>query len=318
MYEYPLTEYRDDVINLSIKIIIASIISLFCALAMGLWIASYQYTFSKNILASIREIANGNYKKKVESNLFFIPYEFDQMVNEFNVMREKIEQLDHFKSNLIDTVSHEFRTPLTSIKGFSSTLLRKDVKFDDETQNRLLKIISTQSDRLSRMVEDLLVVPKLEGHVLKLNLQEVELEPLFEDLSQFFPNKEFSIKIKESIYVLVDSDRFEQIILNLFENANKYSNPKTSSIRVRAFKEDSFAHIIVSNCSNKIEQNKLDSLFDKFFRLDDALTRTTGGTGLGLYITKSLVELMNGKIWLESTNEQFKVHILLPLDDLEI
>lgn len=313
MYEYPITDYRNEVVKVSIKMLIASIISFLFALGMGLWIASYQHSFARNILASIREVAKGNYKKKVHSELILIPYEFDQMIKEFNTMEEKIEQLDNFKSNLIDTVSHEFRTPLTSIKGFTSTLLRKDVTFDVEMQTKLLKIISTQADRLSRMVEDLLVVPKLEGHVLKLNLQEVELEPVFEDISAFFPDREFSIKVKESLWILVDPDRFEQIILNLFENANKYSNPKNSTLRVRAIKEDNFAHIMVSNCSAKISQDKLDSLFNKFVRLDDALTRTTGGTGLGLYITKSLVELMNGKIWLESTKEQFRVHVLLPL-----
>lgn len=314
LHEYPVSDYKSGIKKAALRTFAAALISLAFAMIMGLWIAYYQHRFAKNILAAIREVAKGNYKKKVKSELILIPKEFHLMIKEFNTMEEKIEQLDSFKSNLIDTVSHEFRTPLTSIKGFSSTLLRKDVTFDIETQRKLLKIISAQSDRLSRMVEDLLVVPKLEGNVLKLNLQSLELEPIIEHISAFFPDDQFDIEINELIWVLVDSDRFEQVVLNLFENAHKYSANKESNIKIRATKEDNFAHIIVSNASERIAQEKLDSLFDKFVRLDSALTRTTGGTGLGLYITKGLVELMGGKIWLESAKEEFRVHFTVPLD----
>lgn len=317
LYEHPIEDYRNEIIKVSLRMLLASLVSLAFALGMGLWIAYYQHRFAKNILSSIREVAKGNYKKKVKSELILLPHEFDQMIKEFNTMQEKIEQLDNFKSNLIDTVSHEFRTPLTSIKGFSSTLLRKDVTFDNEMQRKLLKIISTQSDRLSRMVEDLLVVPKLEGNVLKVNLQEVELEPILEHISDFFQDQAFDIKVNDNLWILVDQDRFEQVVLNLFENAKKYSNPKGTAIKVVAFKEDDYAHIIFSNGANHVESEKLESLFNKFVRLDDALTRTTGGTGLGLYITKSLVELMNGKIWLESKKEQFRVHVMLPIVENE-
>jgi two-component system phosphate regulon sensor histidine kinase PhoR len=260
----------------------------------------------------MRSIAKGNYSNKVKSDLPFIPKEFSDMIEEFNIMSEKIEQLDSFKSNLIDTVSHEFRTPLTSIKGFSSTLLRTDASFNKDMQRKLLKIISDQADRLSRMVEDLLVVPKLEGNILKLNLQEVEIDQVMEDIMQFFPNCTFDINSESNLVVLGDQDRLEQIFINLFENANKYSYPKGLPIRVCIKTDKNFAHIIVSNSAEEVPKDKLNSLFDKFVRLDDTLTRTTGGTGLGLYITKGLIELMGGKIWLEA-DKNFKVNFTLPL-----
>lgn len=313
--EYPISNYQEEIRKSIIRTIIAATISWLFALGMGLWIAYYQHRFISNFLSSIREVAKGNYKKKVKSEIKLIPREFDSLIDEFNLMEEKIEQLDNFKSNLIDTVSHEFRTPLTSIKGFTSTLLRKDANFDADTQRKMLKIISSQSDRLSRMVEDLLVVPKLEGNVLKLNLQEVELEHTVEHISEFFPEEKYEINIRGQIWVMVDPDRFEQILLNLFENAHKYSNPKGSGIRVGGFQEDNYVHIVVANASENVPQDKIDSLFDKFVRLDDQLTRTTGGTGLGLYITKGLVELMNGKIWIESDNNEFRVNFTVPNAD---
>ncbi len=310
--EYPLSMYQNQIKNNALRILVAGMISFLVAFSMGLWIAGSQQRFIKKFLLSIRAVAEGNYKKKVTSDMKLIPREFNSLIDEFNLMEEKIEQLDSFKSNLIDTVSHEFRTPLTSIKGFSATLLRKDANFDIETQRKLLKIISAQSDRLSRMVEDLLVVPKLEGHVLQLNLQEIELDHTIVHISEFFPDDNYKIDVAENIWVLVDSDRFEQVLLNLFENAHKYADPKGSKVKIDAYKENDSVRIVVTNCSKNIAQDKLDSLFDKFVRLDDQLTRTTGGTGLGLYITKGLVELMQGRIWIESDNNEFRVNFTVP------
>jgi signal transduction histidine kinase len=310
--ESPLSAFDEELRKNALRTFAAAIISIGFALVMGLWIAAAQHKFVKNFLGSIRAIAKGNYSKKVDAQQKFIPREFDLLIDEFNFMAERIEQLDSFKSNLIDTVSHEFRTPLTSIKGFSSTLLRKDATFDKETQRKLLKIISNQSDRLSRMVEDLLVVPKLEGHVLKLNLQEIELEQTIEHIVDFFPGQPFEINIEPQLWVMVDPDRLEQVILNLFENAHKYSFPKGAPIKVKASKIGSHAHVIVANSAEKVEPEKLETLFNKFVRLDDTLTRTTGGTGLGLYITKGLIELTGGRIWLEADSE-FRVNFTIPI-----
>ena len=107
-------------------------------------------------------------------------------------------------------------------------------------------------------------------------------------------------------------DRLEQVILNLFENAHKYSFPKGAPIKVRASKKGSHAYVLVSNSAEKVAPEKLDTLFNKFVRLDDTLTRTTGGTGLGLYITKGLIELMDGRIWLEA-DEEFRVYFTVPI-----
>lgn len=292
---------------------IAAITSLFLATGLGLWISYSQYRFVRMFIKSIKEVEKGNYKSQLALKLILIPKEFTMVMEQFNSMVRRIALLDSFKSNLIDTVSHEFRTPLTSIKGFSSTLLRADTNFDKETTRRFLKNISVQSDRLSRMIDDLLVVPRLEGNFIKLDLIEIDLEEHILQVAEFFQNVNFEFELEEGIYVFADSDRLQQILTNLFGNAKKYSDPQNSPIHVKTFKEANFAKITVSNSAPNISKETLNTLFDKFVRLDNELTRTTGGTGLGLFITKGLIKLMNGKIWLESTDEVFSVCFTLPL-----
>lgn len=310
-----LDEYYNKLENNHFKIIFTVLISLFFALFMAIWISSYQSKFVKSFLRSIRELSKGNYSDKVVSDLPFIPREFNCMIDEFNIMAEKIEKVDKFKSNLIDTVSHEFKTPLTSIKGFSSTLMRKDANFDNDMRKKLLKTISDQADRLSRMVEDILVVPKLEGNTLYLRNKYVEVENNLYDIIEFFPNCRFDISVNDIEYIYCDNDRFQQIILNLCENACKYSYPRDSKIKIIVNKEGNYAKFLFSNKSDYIEKEKLQTLFDKFVRLDDDLTRTTGGTGLGLYITKALVEMMKGKIWLDYQDNEFQIFFTLPLKE---
>lgn len=308
--------YEEELRNHGADILIILVNSLLFSLFMGAWIAFSQFRFVTKFLDSIREIANGNYKKKVDIGLILIPKEFISLVEEFNIMSEKIYRLDAFKSNLIDTISHEFKTPLTSIKGFTSTMLRRDANFAEEERKKMLKIISKQSDRLSRMVEDLLVVPKLEGNILKLNIQPVNLEHVISSNSDLFNVNLFEIESIGSIYVEADEDRLHQVVLNLFENARKYSDPQETKIKVKIFKkDDNTACFTVTNKSKPIPKEKINSLFEKFVRMDDGLTRTTGGTGLGLFITKGLVEIMGGKIILESIDNEFISTVFLPLSD---
>ena len=147
----------------------------------------------------------GNYKRKIRllTNVFtpyeiiFLAIEFNKMVDEINNTyrqlkhtNKELKKLDEFRSNLVDTVSHEFRTPLTSIKGYTSRLLRQDIEIDEETKQKSLKIIKSQSERLSRMVEDLLVIPDIEGAKLNLNIEPVNISDLINDSLISVKNKE--------------------------------------------------------------------------------------------------------------------------------
>ena len=229
----------------------------------------------------------------------------------------ELKQLNEFRSNLIDTVSHELRTPLTSIQGYTSRLMRQDIEIDEETKQKSLRIIKEQSERLKHLIEDLLTIPDIEGMRLKTTIENVWLPEIIETAKLLVKNKdnrEIILNIDESFpNVVGDKNRLEQVFVNLIENAIKYAYPQTPIV-IDGFVENKVAKIYVKNRCDIIPKNKINKLFEKFVRLDNNTTRTTRGTGLGLFIVKGLVEAMNGKIKIFSDEEfGFCVEIILKL-----
>ena len=316
------------------KIILALCISAFFIMfVVGLY-TSYLYINIRQLFKGIIALSKGNYNRKIRllSNIF-TPYETIFLANEFNNMADEInntyrklkhsnkelKKLDEFRSNLIDTVSHEFRTPLTSIKGYTSRLMRQDIELDKETIQKSLKIIKNQSERLSRMVDDLLVIPDIEGAKLNLILDNINLTDTINDAilsTKHKAQREVVVDIENDFPdVVADNDRLEQVFINLIENAYKYSYENTP-IYVNVFREKNNAVVKITNSYDYIPQEKLNKLFGKFIRIDDKTTRTTRGTGLGLFIVKGLVLAMNGSIELMSTKDNtFSVIIKLPIKD---
>ena len=226
--------------------------------------------------------------------------------------------MDNFRSNLIDTVSHEFRTPLTSIKGYSSRLMRTDITIDKATWNKSLKVIKQQTERLSRMIEDLLVIPDIEGAHLNMTFESVNVAESLE-LSLIsvknIENREVINNVTENIYICADKDRFEQVLINLIENANKYGLEDTPLI-IDAIKVNGKVTVILKNYAPYIDKQTVKKLFEKFVRLDDKTTRTTRGTGLGLFIVKGLLSAMGGTIFIKSTpNNEFFTYVTLPSEE---
>lgn len=315
------------------KIILAVLFtSLTVIFVVGLY-TYYLYINIRQLFKGIIAISKGNYQRRIRllTNVFtpyeiiFLAFEFNRMASQIHksylqLKRKNIElkELNEFRSNLIDTVSHEFRTPLTSIQGYTSRLLRQDIEIDEETKQKSLRTIKKQSERLSRMVEDLLVVPDIEGARIRTNLEPLWVNKIIESAINLVKNDDRIIlnnTDRDFPLVMADKDRLEQVFVNLFENAIKYSNENTPII-VDSIIEGSFAKIYVKNTCEIIPADKLQKLFEKFTRIDDKTTRTTRGTGLGLFIVKGLVEAMDGEIKLYSNQENgFAVEIKLPVYD---
>jgi signal transduction histidine kinase len=237
----------------------------------------------------------------------------------------KLAKLDELRTHLIDTVSHELRTPLTNIKGYTSRLLRYDDSLTPETRVKSLKVIKQQADRLSRMVDDLLVIPDLEREALRVYPDQVDLLELLERARTFIQEKEsrpiivrydgWQAPPEEGLDILADPDRLEQVLLNLMDNAIKYASDLEAPIEVVLAQKPSqdFVTISVSNPSEPIAPHVLPTLFEKFKRLDESTTRTTRGSGLGLFITKGLTEAMGGRIELAHRNGRFIATVEIPL-----
>ena len=331
-------EITDKTINTARAKIIVSILiaTIFIIFLVGIY-TYYLYINMRQLFKGLIALSKGNYKRQIRllTNVFtpheivFLSQEFNKMVNEINNSYRQLKQknkelkiLNEFRSNLIDTVSHEFRTPLTSIKGYTSRLLRQDITIDEDTRHKSLMIIKQQSERLNRMVEDLLVIPDIEGAKLNINLEKINLTNVVE--SSLISIKNIDKRVIENNipqdfpYLIADRDRLEQVLINLLENANKYAHENTP-IKIFASVEEDRAVITVSNAADYIEKSVLNKLFEKFTRVEHDTTRTTRGTGLGLFIVKGLVEAMDGYISLESTKEnEFNVRVYFPIFDEEV
>lgn len=213
-----------------------------------------------------------------------------------------MSEIEKNYEDFISTVSHELRTPLTSIRGFSQTMLSSWEKLDDESKKRFLKIIEEQSNRLINLVENMLSVTKLSTGNENLILKEISVKPLVETVISVVKNqhgdKNFSLNIDEKTpTILVDKDKFQQVLTNIIENAAKYGD-LNSSIKIETgfCKDCEYVSIKISNTGDEIREEDFEKIFKKFSRIDNPLTRRVQGSGLGLYITKNLIEKMDGKI----------------------
>lgn len=205
--------------------------------------------------------------------------------------------------DFISTVSHELRTPLTSILGFSQTMLSSWDKLDDENKKKFVKIIEEQSQRLINLVENMLAVTKLHSKNIFV-YNETDAKPLIEQtvtiVKSKYPSRNFRLKIPNNLpSIFVDRDKFQQIMTNLIENAAKYS-ADDSDVSVNAGSKGDTVEITVSNVGIGIDAKDYEKIFTKFARIDNPLTRKVQGSGLGLYITKSLTEKMGGCISVKS------------------
>lgn len=312
-------DVTDKMINRNrLKIILSTLAATLFILFVTALYTFHLYINIRQLFKGIIAISKGNYERPIRllvtaytpHEIVFLAFEFNRMVSEIQKSykqlkksNKELNELNDFRKNLIDTVSHELRTPLTSIQGYTSRLMRNDIVIDEETKQKSLRVIKEQSERLKRLIEDLLTIPDIEGMRIRINSESVYLPEVFETsriLVRNKDNKEILINIAEDFpNISGDKTRLEQVFVNLIENAVKYAYPD-SAIIVDTLVDGDKAKIFVKNECDIIPSDKLEKLFEKFIRLDDNTTRTTRGTGLGLFIVKGLVEAMNGTIKLSS------------------
>ncbi len=230
--------------------------------------------------------------------------EFDELAETLNTMSEQLNHLEMVRADFVANVSHELKTPITSIKGFVETLLSNDWDHDPDTR-RFLGIINQQSGRLNAIIDDLLTLSRLEqkeGHVLKepCNLESVLSNAI--DLCQLHAEKKntnLSMICPDHLAFPINAPLLEQALVNLIINAVKYSEPD-KTVQIHARKQDNMVVISVQDEGFGIENKHLDRLFERFYRVDTARSRKLGGTGLGLSIVKHIVHVHNGTVAVES------------------
>jgi PAS domain S-box-containing protein len=214
-------------------------------------------------------------------------------------------RLEELKADFVATASHELRTPLAAVYGAAQTLRRHDFALDEAGRNRFVSLIVDESERLNRIVNEILLANQLDAG--RLDLVEEPFDP--GDLVQRVvesarehgpPGIRFETIVPEGVpYVAADRDRVRQVLVNLVENASKYS-PDGGLVQVGVQAAEGGVCFHVRDEGLGIPADEQGRIFEKFYRLDPEMTRGIGGTGLGLYICSELLERMDGRIWVES------------------
>ncbi|HVF53375.1 MAG TPA: ATP-binding protein [Actinomycetota bacterium] len=210
------------------------------------------------------------------------------------------EEIDELKSSLISTVSHELRTPLTMIQGFSELL--RDRRLDPEDEREAIDQIATSSERLGRLVNDLLSIARLDSGRIDLHIAPHSIAALTDEAVDSFRHAAAPIRIMDLSDlppVLVDRDKLIQVITNLVSNAIKYS-PPGAPVTISGTHVEDYVAITVTDQGIGIDENEMSGLFQKFYRVDRDEVRDVSGTGLGLYIAKGLIEAQGGEMWVAS------------------
>jgi len=232
-----------------------------------------------------------------------------------------LEEANRLKSELISTLAHEMRTPLTSIKGYSTALLMEETTFSSETQREFLQIIDEECGILQDLIHDLLESSIIDAGLLRLEPQPVRLprlaQSVTDDIANHSQKHRFLVDFP-SRFPIVDADpgRIEQVLRNLLDNAVKYS-PQGGLVVVRGEVREDEVVISVADQGVGIAPEHLNRLFEKFFRVESGLGRRVVGSGLGLPIAQTIVESHGGRIWAESQLGQgTTLYFTLPLRGL--
>lgn len=214
-------------------------------------------------------------------------------------------RLEELKAEFVATASHELRTPLAAVYGAAQTLRRHDFALDEAGRERFVSLIADESERLSRIVNEILLANQLEAGRLDVALDAFDPNDLVERVVESArvhvpPGMAIEIVPQDSVSpVLADRDKVRQVLINLIENAIKYS-PDGGAVEVALEQKDDALRFSVKDEGLGIPEEEQARIFDKFYRLDPDLTRGVGGTGLGLYICNELVDRMGGRIWVDS------------------
>jgi PAS domain S-box-containing protein len=216
----------------------------------------------------------------------------------------KLREMENFRETILSMLGHELQTPLSIIKGYTGTLSRTDTKWDTETIQKGLHVIEEEADRLSQVMNKLLLASRLSGGVVKLNKEPIHLPSLVQKvakrLSGFTTLHRFEIEFEPDFPALTaEPQLMEQVLTNLMENAIKYS-PKGGRVTVSGRKVDGEVKVTFTDEGIGISQRDAEHLFERFHRVEKGQSRKIQGTGLGLYICKSIIEAHGGKIEVSS------------------
>lgn len=253
----------------------------------------------KEINRGVLQIASGNFKKRIPVT----KDEIGQLASSFNYMADSLERLEDMRSGFISDVSHELRTPMTSISGFVGGIL--DGTVPPEKEKEYLQIVYDESVRLTKLTNDMLEMTKMQYSGYKLDITEFEVNELIRtciiQLGDKIDDKGIEVEVgfePEKINVLADRDAIKRVVINILENAIKFSYENTKIIITTAI-ENKRVNVSIGNFGIGISEEEMKNLFDRFYKTDKSRSKDKKGAGLGLSLAKNVINLHNQKIWAE-------------------
>ncbi|MBI3541445.1 MAG: HAMP domain-containing protein, partial [Deltaproteobacteria bacterium] len=301
--------------HLKRSLLFASLVALILSSAVG-------FVLSRSLSLSVREIANvatqisqGDFSKRVPIHrkdelgalaehinkmARSLESQFLEITNEKNRMR----RLEDMRKEFVANVSHELKTPLTSILGYAETL--KDGALQDtQTASRFLEKIEKNAQQLRQLVEDILKLSEIESGRMELQMETFDLSKMVDEIQERFEEAlqtkriEFQNKIEPTVVITADPDALSQVLVNLIDNAIKYTHIR-GNIVISSERWGGFIKISVADIGVGIPDTDLPHVFERFYRVDKARSRELGGTGLGLSIVKHLVQAHGGEVGVTS------------------
>lgn len=271
---------------------------------------------------AVSESADKLFDKNVEYiNLPPEMVEVEKKLNHFKTEAIKNERLarenEQKKDELIVYLAHDIKTPLTSMIGYLS-LLSEIKDMPQEQRNRYIDIALDKSYRLEYLINELFDVARFNSEKIVLEKEEINLNLMLEQIADdFYPtlkemNKKINFTSDEKTILYADPDKLSRLFNNLIKNAVNYSKENTD-IDISILNKENQATVKITNKGKQIPKEKLDKIFEKFYRLDSSRTSKTGGSGLGLAIAKEIVELHGGRIYAESDMKETTFSVILPI-----
>lgn len=259
----------------------------------------------------VKQIASGDYSVRLKED---VENEVGILTREFNMMAQKLEdgekvkkEYENNRKDLITNISHDLKTPITSINGYIEALVEGVVT--EDKVNNYLKTIASNASYMNKLIDDLFLFSKLDMQKLEFSFVKTNIKDYVYDIVEEFNftlderNIKFSYvdSIKDEIYIDLDGKRIHRAIRNLVDNSVKYGfGIDGLEIKIRLYEIDDYIHIDVIDNGHGIEQEKVKSIFDRFYRIDNERTKDLNSTGLGLAIAKEIIEAHNGSIYVSS------------------
>ncbi len=285
------------------------------------YLVSYKLTKPlREMSQAAKQYACGDFSKRISSptSLFNNSDEIEELAQAFNSMAQALATLEMSRRSFVSNVSHELKTPMTTIGGFIDGIL--DGTIEEERQNQYLKIVSDEVKRLSRLVTGMLNMSKLEAGELDINPVRFDIsEMLFRTLlgfEQLVDKKHIEIRGLDGIEtnpVTADKDMINQVVYNLIDNAVKFT-PEGGYIEVSSKSDSEKVIVKIRNSGKGIPAEETDKIFERFYKVDKSRSYDVKGAGMGLYLCKTIIELHGGQIIARSSIDEFTEFIFqLPL-----